>query len=446
MARVLLLLPRLPQPMGAPYLGQQYLAAALLADGHRVCCLDLNAPQAPTEDQAVALAQTWRPDLIGLTLFTYNARAGYRLAPRLAPHTRLLVAGGPHPTLLPREPLDFGFQLTVAGEGERAVVALARALEGDGEVRKVPGVQFAGGCGPPGVFLDDLDALPFPGDSLPCYDPSHYAGITTAGGVLTSRGCPARCSFCANYVTGRGHRYRSATNVTAELRALGRRHGLRHFAFWDDAFTARRSRVEALCQALSSDTQLEGITWSCITPANMVRPWDLERMWDAGCRTVNFGIESGDPQVLKAIHKGQRPEHVIAAVQWARSLGMTTVVNFMFGFPEEGVAELERTLALMETLAPYTDFFNQRGVLVPFPGTAVYDRWHRHYDFEGWWLDPARIPPEPRDPAEDPTLELDFFRYTPEVQRIIAACVRFKARHNQATLAALQAPLPEPTP
>ncbi|MDX1605735.1 MAG: hypothetical protein R3202_06050, partial [Candidatus Competibacterales bacterium] len=128
-----------------------------------------------------------------------------------------------------------------------------------------------------------------------------------------------------------------------------------------------------------------------------------------------------------------------------RAAGMTTIVNFMFGFPGEGVNELRNTLGLMEALAPHTDFFNNRGVLIPFPGTTVYDRWHAEYGFTRWWLDPDRQITEPdwqgmdynevqRTLEQDPTLDLDFFRYSDPVRAAIAGCVRFKARHNRATL------------
>src|SRR5690606_28653091 len=141
---------------------------------------------------------------------------------------------------------------------------------------------------------------------------------------------------------------------------------------------------------------------------------------------------------------------VRAAVAAAKAEGMTTIVNFMFGFPGEGVAQLQRTLDLMVELSGTTDYFNTRGVLVPFPGTALYDRHHAEYGFTGWWLDPAKVVDEPdpfalppdevlRQSEVDPTLALDFFHYPDDVRDKIAECVRFKARHNQATIARLSA-------
>lgn len=452
MARVLLVLPHLPQRMGSPYLGQQYIAASLLADGHDVRCIDLAAVRWTGGDDAVAAAvDEWRPHVVGMTLFTYNALRGYRLARSLADAGVLLVAGGPHVTACPTEPLRNGFDLAVVGEGEEVICEIARRAE-RGEpchgLAKVVSSPEQSACTLGGEPIEDLDSLAFPLISYPCYETSWYAAdaAVVPGGLMTSRGCPARCTFCANYVTGRAYRWRSATNVVAEMVALRERYGVRHFPFWDDAFTARRSRLEAVCDAILAEPALRGITWTCITPGNMVKPEDLQRMRAAGCVAVNFGIESGDPEVLRTIQKGQRPHHVRDAVAAARDAGMLTIVNFMFGFPGEGVAQLENTVALMEQLADSTDFFNNRGVLVPFPGTSIYDRYNGQFGFTEWWLDPARVPDEEDlfalDPlaaqdhlAQDPALAQDFFAYEPEVRARIEDCVRFKAEHNRRRIA-----------
>jgi anaerobic magnesium-protoporphyrin IX monomethyl ester cyclase len=455
MAKVILIMPRLPQRMGAPYLGQQYIAASLLAAGHEVRCVDMAAARrAPDEDEVEALVAREAPDWIGMTLFTYNALAGYRLAARLRGQGALLVAGGPHVTVCPEEALAHGFDLSVVGEGERCVVELTEALAQGRSWRGLAGTVWREGeqvrRGPPRAALEALDGLPLPMESYGCYDVEAYAegGVVVPGGLMTSRGCPARCTFCANYVTGRAYRWRSAQDVVAELVALRARHGVAHFPFWDDAFTARRPRLLELCDAMEGEPALRGATWTCITPGNMVRPEDLQRMRRAGCVVINFGLESGDAQILKEIGKGVSPERVLASVRAARDAGMMTIVNFMFGFPQEDEAALERTLALMEALAPDVDFFNNRGVLVPFPGTAVYDQWAAQFGLEGWWLRPEMIVDEPNphvlDPTRaqeylerDPTLALDFFRYRAPVRALIEAGVRWKAQHNARTIARL---------
>lgn len=451
MARVLLIMPALPQKLGAPYLGQQYVAASLLAQGHEVQCIDMAADRyRGSSDEVVSQARAFEPDLIGMTLFTLNTLRGYQLAQRLK-GTAILAAGGPHPTVMPEEPLKHGFDISVRGEAEVSVCALAQYAEGSISIKDVPGIHYAGGSNASLPPNEALDELPLPSESYATFDLSQYALAEgyAPGGLVSSRGCPARCTFCANYVTGRAFRFRSAPNVIAEMVALRENHGVFHFPFWDDAFTAQRRRLNDLCDAIIAEPRLRGVTWSCITPGNMVQPFDLERMRKAGCVAINFGIESGDYNILKVIQKGQRPEKVKAAVHAAKAEGMTTIVNFMFGFPGEGVTELSNTLDLMHDLSSSTDFFNNRGVLVPFPGTQIYDRWRDEYDLEGWWLKPENIVDEP-DPSTlneieiqrqlelDPALDLNFFRYEDKVRDLIARCVQYKAQHNQATVQRFQ--------
>ncbi|MCA9565709.1 MAG: radical SAM protein, partial [Myxococcales bacterium] len=325
-----------------------------------------------------------------------------------------------------------------------------------GALSEVAGIHW---CGSDGIVsnpcrdpIENLDDLPFPMEALGCFDPKVYLDSGTGramspGGMMTSRGCPARCTFCANYVTGRIYRWRSVPNVLAEMRRIRAEFGVSHFPFWDDAFTARRSRLLEFCEALSQDSDLRGVTWTCITPANMVRAADLPTMRAAGCVAINFGIESGDYNVLRSIKKGQRPEQVQAAVEAAKAAGMTTIVNFMFGFPGEGPEELRNTFEFMQNLAPYTDIFNNRGVLVPFPGTPVYESHREEFGFTDWWMRPEMVPDEvdvfslsPIDAQEylekDSTLELDFFGYESNTKVWIERCVRFKALHNRRAMLA----------
>src|SRR5690606_32478115 len=117
-SRVLLIMPHLPQRMGTPYLGQQYVAASLLAAGHEVRCVDMAAMHWQGSDEDIVdLVRDWSPHVVGMTLFTYNALEGYRLVgvlkERGGPGPRpLFVAGGPHATICHDEPVRHGFDVS----------------------------------------------------------------------------------------------------------------------------------------------------------------------------------------------------------------------------------------------------------------------------------------------------------------------------------------------
>jgi radical SAM superfamily enzyme YgiQ (UPF0313 family) len=449
MPRVLLINPPSPEQLVSPLLGQQYVAAAFLARGAEVRVIDAAARGFEGDaDAIVAQAAAFAPDLIGVGLYTRWVWHAYQLVARLRELPALLVAGGPHATVRGPEVLAHGFDLVIAGEAERSADALVDLVAGRVGPEAIPGALFRDreGCphhGAPASFVDDLDSIAPPHDAQSLYQASWYLSGDDAvvpGGLLTSRGCPARCTFCANYVTGRGFRFHSAKRVVAEILAANQASRARYFPFWDDALTADRRRLGALCEALERDVPFP-VRWSAITRASFVSRELLATMQRAGLMAVNFGVESGDDEILRAIKKGITTDQVVRALEWARELGLITTCNFMLGFPMETPAALERTLRFMERIEPLVDNFSTMGVVVPFPGTPIYEDYHQHYGFTDWWLraDHARYAPPPpfeerdryhRYYIDDGNLELDFFRYEPAMRGMIRECLRFKAEHN----------------
>jgi radical SAM superfamily enzyme YgiQ (UPF0313 family) len=371
----------------------------------------------------------------------------------------VLVAGGAHATVRPEEALERGFDVALAGEAEYTVVRLVDWLEGREQLDQIPGCVFRGpdggiAYGPPASFVERLDELSPPYLAQALFDAGWYdaGGSKTApGGILTSRGCPARCTFCANYVTGRSFRYRSAESVIDEISAWHRDFGISFFPCWDDALTANPMRLAALCDALERKLDFP-FSFSAITRANMVSRDLLRTMRRAGLVHVNFGVESGDDSILRAIKKGIRTDQVVRALEWAKEADLSTACNFMLGFPEETPAALERTLRFMERITPLVDTFSTLGVAVPFPGTPLYDDHHDAYGFTDWWLreDYSRYRPAPpiddfdrfyRHYIDDANLELDFFHYSAEMKQLVRECLKFKGEHNLKRMGLLKDPV-----
>jgi radical SAM superfamily enzyme YgiQ (UPF0313 family) len=461
--RVLLVNPPSPERLGSPLLGLQYVAAALIAGGVDVRVLDAAARgTAPTTRDIVREAESFQPAIIGVSLFTRWVWHAYRLLDDLAGAGKwTLVAGGPHATVRPAEALERGFDVVLRGEAERTLPRVVAALDGRDRLDAIPGAVFRGphgmpGYGPPSELIDELDSLPPPHLAQRLFAPSWYGGDGTSvvpGGILTSRGCPARCTFCANYVTGRAFRYRDRGEIAREINAWHEGWGMSFFPIWDDAFTVHRPRLLALCEEFSRLDFPFG--FSAITRANLVTPELLAAMRRAGAVHVNFGVESGDDDVLAAIGKGIRTDQVVRALTWAKDVGLSTACNFMLGFPQEDEAALERTLRFMERIAPLTDTFSTLGVVVPFPGTPIYDDHHAAYGFTDWWLreDYSRYTPPPpidqRDAfysyyTDDANLDLDFFRYSSGVRDRIRHGLRFKAEHNLKAMGMLPDPVFRP--
>ena len=465
MTRVILINPPSPEQMGAPLLGLQYVASALLARGCDVRVIDAAARYFRADSAAtLRTVEEFQPDVVGFSLFTRWVWHAYRLVEELRGKVPLLVAGGAHTTVRPDETLKRGFDIAIEGEAEHAFVRVIDWLEGKEELERIPGVRFCDAfgsirSGPPAQMIADLDSVPLPLESQELFDPHWYhpAGVEIVpGGILTSRGCPARCTFCANYVTGRGFRWRSSECVIAELNAYHARTGATFFPFWDDALTANRRRLFELCEALERGIDFD-LRWSAITRASMVTPDLLAAMKRAGCVSVNFGVESGDNEILRAIKKGITTDHVIRALEMAKEQGYLTACNFMLGFPQETPAALERTLRFMQDIAPLVDSFSTLGVLVPFPGTPLYDDYHKEFGFTDWWLreDHSHYsPPPPMDDfdrfyrhyIDDANLDLDFFHYVPGMVAMMRECMRFKGEHNLRKMGLLHDPVFRPSP
>jgi anaerobic magnesium-protoporphyrin IX monomethyl ester cyclase len=445
MARVFLVNPPSPEPVRTPLLSFCHLAASLRAAGHEVALIDGSAPHAPHDHEEIAARVcAFAPDLVGLHLKTLHVQPAYALTRVLHARALPLVAGGPHATIVPDEPLAHGFRWVIRGEGEDALVELADVIDGRRAAADVAGLSWVERGmvrhNPARPFSTDLDRLAPPLSALDLFDQRWYdarprpGGLLPPAGILSSRGCPAACTFCSNDVTGRKFRYRSAASVAGEVAVLRDRFGLTGFSFFDDSFAVGRRRVRELCAAiLATGTP---VWWTCTAhPAHLDHDVIAE-MKRAGCAGIDIGMESADPGMLLRIGKGVTVERVLDVLGWCRDEGVHSVVNLMFGWPDETDAELDATIEFLDRAAGLAGGFNARGVVVPYPGTEIYERHHARHGFTGWWL---REPPleyavfptswdEPeirRAYASDPAIDRNFFHHPPDrLARIREALVR----------------------
>ena len=315
-----------------------------------------------------------RPQLIGISQFTHNrseALALARLAKELDPSCFVLL-GGPHATHAWRELLLSHPEVDalVLGEGEATLVELLRTLESGGELSAVAGVAHraageavATAARPP---IDELDALPLAGA-----DTGESIGVDYRRQlefVISSRGCPASCLFCSSPLFwGRGVRFRSPASVVEEIALLKERYGLIYFSFRDDTFTADRQRVLEICRLLQ-EKRLH-VLWNCQSRVTAVDEEMLIAMKRAGCECIQFGVESGSPEMLKALGKRILPADVERAAAAVRRVGINLSVYLITGIPGEGEGDLQQTVRLIEKIRPQD---GQVSPLVYYPGTQLF--------------------------------------------------------------------------
>jgi radical SAM superfamily enzyme YgiQ (UPF0313 family) len=359
-----------------PPLGLACVAGALRAAGHEVRIVDAAVLPRWKSDLAALLAE-WRPRVVGISASTAVLDPALAVAATVKEgHPDVVVMlGGVHATLRPAEVVREGaVDFAVHGEGERTAVELLAALDGREPLGRIPGIAYRDG-GKPQVTamrapVADLDELPLPAyDLLPMG--SYSTPFSTPGKVtsmVTSRGCPYPCTFCDAFVVhGREYRAQSADRVVAEIRLLVHEHGVREVLFKDSEFTLDRGRVERFCELMIAGGLR--VSWTCSARVDHVDGPLLRRMAAAGCRVVQFGVESADPAVIGVLKKGITAEKVREAFRSARAAGIETVANLLVGAPGETRDSIDLTRRLVREIRP--DHLNVQ-VLVAYPGTELH--------------------------------------------------------------------------
>ena len=241
---------------------------------------------------------------------------------------------------------------------------------------EVRGIAFRDDSGrvlltPPRPVIEDLDRLPMPAyHLLPMrhYRPSlgNFKRLPAIS-MVTTRGCPGRCTFCS--VKGMGHRIRSrsASLLADEIAWLNRKYGIKEISFYDDTISCHKKNFLALLEELIR-RRLD-ITWSCMSRVDMVDLEMLKLMKRAGCHQVAFGIESASPEILRNVRKHLDLDRAARVARETRKAGLDLRLMFMFGNPGETLQTMRDTLALALRLNPDLFVFN---ITVPFPGTEMY--------------------------------------------------------------------------
>jgi anaerobic magnesium-protoporphyrin IX monomethyl ester cyclase len=355
-------------------LGLCYLSAALKTTGYFCKIIDLNRGEIE-DNEVVNIVRQFSPDMIGISIKTATANEGGRLANMLFEKFRgvVFVAGGPHITICAENYMkEFPvFDYGIMGEGEDSFVKLTKALADGASTDNIPGLvyrkngnNFLNPWCPP----DNLDQLAWPDvDAIEGFD---WRGFRYP--IVTSRGCPFDCIYCCvNKLTGsRKWRYRSAINVVDELEQVVRNKGIKLFEVWDDNFTLDIKRAKEICHELIR-RKLK-LSWYC---HNGIRADRIDKdlaflMKQAGCTSVAFGIESGNPETFNAIKKGEPLSAVVDSVKLVKSVGMKAVGYFIIGLPGDTLDKFVDTVRFQRSLNLDQHIF---GMLIPYPKTEVWD-------------------------------------------------------------------------
>ncbi len=370
-------------------LGLAYLGAVAENAGHQVTVIDCQGERL-TYDGFRQRITGVPSDVVGVTSTTllYNsAKTILEIAKEVHPNAVSMI-GGSHVSFWDENTLNESksIDVIVRREGETTFLELLKCIEAKKSFSGVLGTTYRGSDGKivrneDRPFLMDLDSLPSPAYHLLPLDSYHRMGKTIFP-IVTSRGCVQWCDFCSTVrMFGRGYRTRSSKKVVDDMEALHNKYGESQFTFYDDAFTINRQHTLDMCADIKA--RKLNVEWDCETRVDAVDKELLEKMRDAGCITVWFGVESGSEKMLAKMHKKINREQVKNAFKMAQKTGMMTIASAVIGFPGETEETAWETINFINSLNP-----DDIGcyIATPYPGTPMYEEvvkngWLRVTDF-----------------------------------------------------------------
>jgi len=332
-----------------------------------------------TEKEALERIENSAPKIVGIYSMFSMKRPAIRMAKLLKNKYEMLVAGGPLPTVCPRDFLE-DFDVVAVGEGERTMLELVQAVEEHRSLSTVRGIVYKKqnkDCDvevaytPSREFIKDLDSLPFPARDL--FDnqsyKNHYLknfGYTITS-LITSRGCPFNCHFCSRPVFGSLFRTRSAINIVDEIENVLSL-GYKRIWFTDDCFTLNRKRLIEICDEIVR--RCLKFEWECLSRVDAIDSEVAHKMKKAGCVRLFFGIESGNDSVLALMKKQATTNQAREAVQTAKLAGIKVGAFFIVGYPGETDETVLDTVRFASSLPlDYLSFT----LPYPIPGTPLYE-------------------------------------------------------------------------
>lgn len=354
-----------------PPLGILSIGSFLEKNGHEVKVLNRAVKATDITEEFDA----FKPDIIGcsfLSVMPFND--GIFVSKEAKKRGILVVWGGPFVTSVPKLVLDLPFvDLISMGEGEETWLELANTYK-TGDIYQIKGIAYKKGeeiiITPERPFTD-LSILPNINYELIDIEKTFEKryDYDRCFAMYLSKGCICHCTFCYN--TDFHHncrRQRPISQFLEEAKYMKEKHGINAIMFSDELFCKDKQNLHEVCHAmLASGLDLK---WGCMTRIGVCDKEDYQLMFDAGCRWIEFGIESGSKSVLKRMKKGMDVDRVPYEIACCQEIGIVTLCYIIVGFPEETEAELKQTCELLNRIKStrvVCSYFN------PLPGSEIFN-------------------------------------------------------------------------
>lgn len=352
--KIALVRPNYKSHIITPPLGLGYLSSYLKQSGIETVIID-GLKENLKLNQMVGKILDLKPDAVAITCLTAFYKDTVSLSRELKRNKIVTIIGGPHPTFLPYQTLvDSQADYVVCGEGEFSLLELINRnfqndnIQGVYSLKDLKDEQQAIVKSP---IVEDLDELPFPDweqmnpNSYPRAPHGAFIKGFPVGVIITSRGCPYECTFCASpQFCDRKIRFRTPENVVAEIEYLVKTFKVKEIHFEDDNLTLKRDHIEKICRLLIE--RKINVNWAC---PNGIRADEVDKeiiqlMKNSGCYYFAYGIESANSQILKNTKKKESIETIERAIEIADKIGITCQGFFIFGLPGETASTIEESI------------------------------------------------------------------------------------------------------
>jgi len=316
-------------------------------------------------------------DVVGVSAMTFTLLDAFKtvqLVKKSIPEATT-VLGGTHVHLFPEETINLaGVDFVLMGESEFSFIDFLKKYRNRDKLSEVPGLVYKNSdnhiiknhFSP----IKSLDNIPLPDRSL--VDINNYSSLLARGSlsttIVSSRGCPFKCSFCDRPLSPitSCFRSRSSGNVIDEIDKCVKL-GINDFLFYDDTFTVNRERVSSICEEILK-RKLK-IIWDIRARVDTIDREMLMLLKKAGCVAIHYGVEAGNDKTLKAINKDFTVNKVKETFKLTRSIGIDTLAYFMVGLPSQKKNDIQDSVDLVKELNPDYAHFS---IFSPYPGTELY--------------------------------------------------------------------------
>jgi anaerobic magnesium-protoporphyrin IX monomethyl ester cyclase len=365
-----------------PPLGTLYAASWLRQHGYEVALFD--AMLAESEDEWAGALDQHKPQyaIIYEDNFNYLSKmcllrmreAGFKMIEMAKKHGCTVILCGADASDHYAEYLERGADYCLIGEGEETLIELLSQLSTGKEEASIIGVASQNTIhATRRPDITDLDNLPFPAWDLvdiPKYKKiwmEHHGYFSM--NIVTTRGCPYHCNWCAKPIWGQRYNSRSPENVVAEIKWLKETYAPDHIWFADDILGLKPKWIERFAELLQAANAI--IPFKCLQRADLVNEKTAAALKKAGCKTVWLGAESGSQKILDAMEKGDAVADIYRSAQLLHQHGIEVGFFLQFGYPSETWEDVQKTLKMVRECAP-----DDIGISVsyPLPGTIFFER------------------------------------------------------------------------